>query len=269
MDLSIITISTNEAHHLAGCLASLHGAMGRLTTEVFVVDNCSTDGTAEVAQTHFPAAQVIRNPVRRGFAANNNAAMRCSRGRHLLVLNPDTVVHEGALETLVAYLDGHAAVGICGPRLLFPDGRLQLSCRRFPTWRSVLARRTPLRRFLWDSSLNADHLMANVDHDREQLVDWMLGACLMARRAAVDEVGLLDEGFFLYVEDIDWCYRMWRQGWKVAYVPAARVTHHHQAETDRRWLTRRTWIHYRSIGRFVWKHYLRPRLGLSPARRPT
>ena len=93
----------------------------------------------------------------------------------------------------------------------------------------------------------------------------MLGACLIARRAAVEQVGLLDEGFFLYVEDIDWCYRMRRCGWSVVYVPAARVIHHHRAETDRRWLTWLTLLHYWSMGRFFWKHCVRPRLGLSAA----
>jgi GT2 family glycosyltransferase len=266
MDLSIIIISHNHARYLPACLGSLLYAAGRLAMEVFVVDNCSTDGTAEVARAHFPSVQVIVNPAPRGFAANNNAAIRLSWGRYILLLNPDTVVQEGALETLVAYMDAHPGVGICGPQLCFPDGLVQPSCRRFPTWRSTLARRTPLRRFLWNSSLNAYHLMADFDHAREQAVDWMLGACLMARRAAIEDVGLLDEGFFLYVEDIDWCYRMYRHGWSVVYVPSARVVHHHLAETDRRWLTWRTWTHYRSMARFVWKHYLRPRLSLSSQR---
>jgi N-acetylglucosaminyl-diphospho-decaprenol L-rhamnosyltransferase len=176
----------------------------------------------------------------------------------VLLLNPDSLVLEGSLDTLVAFMDEHPDVGICGPKVRFPDGRIQLSCRRFPTWRSALARRTPLRSFMQRSRLNTDHLMADVDHDRVQEVDWMIGACLLARRAAIDQVGLLDEGFFLYVEDIDWCYRMWQGGWRVVYVPTAQVVHHLQAVSERRWLTRRTLIHYSSIARFLWKHRLRP-----------
>jgi GT2 family glycosyltransferase len=256
MDLSIVTISTNEAEFLKVGYAELPRVLGSLAVEVFLIDNCCTDGSAEIARSLVPEVRVIRNERRLGFSANNNLAIRASRGRHILILNPDTVVRPGALETMVRYLDTHPDVGICGPKLLFPDGQLQLSCRRFPSWRSALARRTPLRRFLWNSSLNARHLMADVDHDRVQQVDWMLGACLMARRAAIDQVGPLDEGFFLYVEDIDWCYRMWQSGWKVVYLPEATVVHHHRAETDHRWLTRRTWIHYKGIARFVWKHYL-------------
>lgn len=272
MDLSVIVVSHNHARYLPACLGSLRRGAGRLTLEVFVVENCS-DGSAEVARAHYPDCHVVRNASPRGFAANHNAAMRRSHGRYILLLNPDTVVEADALETLVTFMDDHPGVGICGPQLRFPNGRIQLSCRRFPTWRSALARRTPLRPFLSKSSFNAYHLMTDVDHDREQAVDWMIGACLMVRRAAVEDVGLLDEGFFLYVEDIDWCYRMHRRGWSVVYVPSARVVHHHQAETARRWLTWWTWIHWRSMARFVWKHHLPPtlrrlgRAGRRPARR--
>ena len=267
IDLSIVIVTHNHAPFVAACLNSLQPGAGSLAVEVFVVDNCSVDGSAAAAEAHFPAAQVIRNTTRQGFAANNNTAIRRSRGRYLLLLNPDTVVERDALETLVRFMDAHPDVGICGPQLRFADGTVQPSCRRFPTWRSALARRTPLRRFLWHSSLNAHHLMADFDHNHEQPVDWMLGACLMARREAIDEIGLMDEGYYLYVEDIDWCYRMHRRGWSVVYVPSAHVVHHHLAETDRRWLTRRTWTHYRSMGRFLWKHYLRPWLTRSPAGR--
>ena len=257
MDLSVIVVSHNHARFLPACLGSLRGVADRLAMEVFLIDNCSTDNSARVAREHFPDVQVVRNQKRRGFAANTNAGIRRTQGRYVALLNPDTAVQAGAFETLVEYMDAHPNVGICGPQLRFPDGTIQPSCRRFPTWRSVLARRTPLRSFLWNSSLNAHHLMVDVDHDSEQAVDWMLGACLVARRAAIEDVGLLDEGFFLYVEDIDWCYRMHRRGWSVVYVPEARVVHHHLAETDHRWLTPLTWIHYRSMLWFVWKHHVR------------
>jgi GT2 family glycosyltransferase len=263
MDVSIIIVSHNHARYLPACLSSLKIRCGELATEVLVIVNLPGDGSAQVAREYLPSAQVIENSAPRGFAANNNIGIRLSRGRYVLLLNPDTVVEENAIGKLVAFMDAHPKAGICGPQLCFPDGRIQPSCRRFPTWRSVLARRTPLRRLLWNSRLNARHLMADFDHDREQAVDWMLGACLMARRAAIDEVGMLDEGYTLYVEDIDWCYRMRQRGWDVYYVPSARVIHHHLAVSDRRWLTRQTVLHYQSMGRFVWKHYLRPRLTLS------
>src|SRR5919199_3047936 len=168
MDVSIIIVSHNHARYLPACLSSLKIRCGELATEVLVIVNLPGDGSAQVAREYLPSAQVIENSAPRGFAANNNIGIRLSRGRYVLLLNPDTVVEENAIGKLVAFMDAHPKAGTCGPQLCFPDGRIQLSCRRFPTWRSVLARRTPLRRFLWDSPLNADHLMANVDHDREQ-----------------------------------------------------------------------------------------------------
>lgn len=257
MNLSVVIISHNHALYLPACLESLKRASQRIRLEVLVVDNCSSDGSPEVVRTHFPEARLVVNSIPRGFAANNNIAIKLSRGTYVLLLNPDTEVLDDALETLIAFMDAHPQVGLCGPQLRFPDGSIQPSCRRFPTWRSVLARRTPLRRFLWNSSLNAHHLMLDTDHSQIQEVDWLLGACLMARRTAIDDVGLLDEGYYLYVEDIDWCYRMHQRGWQVFYVPTALVIHHHLAVTDRRWLTWRTLSHYRSMLRFLRKHGLR------------
>src|SRR5439155_21271953 len=117
----------------------------------FLVDSRQTDGSADAAQAYLPQVRLLRRPTPRGFAANNNAAIRLSRGRFVALLNPDTVAGERAFETLVQFMEAHTDVGICGPQLRFPDGGVQPSCRRFPTWRSTLARRTPLRRFLWDS----------------------------------------------------------------------------------------------------------------------
>jgi N-acetylglucosaminyl-diphospho-decaprenol L-rhamnosyltransferase len=259
MDLSVVIVTHNHADYLPACLESLKPAMGHLQMEIFVVDNRSTDGSADLVDVHLPAARLIVNGRRRGFATNNNTGMRLAQGDFIVLLNPDTEVIAGALESLVSFLRAHHDVGLCGAQLRFPDGSVQPSCRRFPTVRSVIARRTPLRRYLKDSSFNHYHLMQDVDHTQPVEVDWMLGACLMTRRAALEDVGMMDEGYYLYVEDIDWAYRMRQRGWKVMYVPQAQMIHHHQAVTDRRWLTWRTWVHYRSMARFVRKRYLWPR----------
>ena len=259
MDLSVVIVTHNHADYLPACLESLKPAMRRLRMETLVIDNCSTDGSAALVGRHLPEARLIVNQRRHGFATNNNIGMRLATGDLLLLLNPDTEALDGALETLVAFMRAHPDVGLCGAQLRFPDGSVQPSCRRFPTVRSVIARRTLLRAYLKDSSLNQRHLMQDVDHTTPQEVDWMLGACLMTRREAVQDVGMMDEGYYLYVEDIDWAYRMRRHGWKVMYVPQAQMIHHHQAVTDRRWLTWRTWVHYRSMARFVRKWSLWPR----------
>jgi GT2 family glycosyltransferase len=259
MDLSVIIVTHNHAEFLPACLQSLTPAMRSLRMEVLVIDNCSTDGSADLVGRHLPAARLTVNRKRHGFATNANTGVRLAQGDFILLLNPDTEALPGALEALVDFMRAHPDVGLCGAQLRFPDGSIQPSCRRFPTVRSVVARRTFLRRYLKDSTMNRRHLMLEVDHTHPQAVDWMLGACLMTQRDALRDVGMMDEGYYLYVEDIDWAYRMHQRGWKVMYVPQAQVIHHHQAVTDHRWLTWRTWVHYRSMARFIRKRYLWPR----------
>jgi N-acetylglucosaminyl-diphospho-decaprenol L-rhamnosyltransferase len=265
-DVSVIVVSHNHAAYLKRCLDSLKPRAQRVNTEVFVVDNRSTDRTAELVETGYPWVRLIENTRRQGFAANNNRAIRESGGRHALLLNPDTEMLPGALDRLVAYMDREPRVGLCGPQLVYPDGRVQLSCRRFPTLSSVLARRTPLRAWLRNSDINRRHLMADADHASSRKVDWLLGACLMVRRELLLTVGLMDEGYYLYVEDIDWARRAWKAGWEVTYYPDARVIHHHLAKSDRVLLSGYSWHHVRSMWRYYRKH-LAPRwfrLNVSP-----
>jgi N-acetylglucosaminyl-diphospho-decaprenol L-rhamnosyltransferase len=252
-ELSVITVTHNHGPFIGALLDSLDEERKRIDLEVLVVDNASDDDGAAVAASR-PWVRVIRKQTRHGFAFNNNLAIRTARGRHVLLLNPDTEVRPGALPQLVAYLDAHPRVGICGPRLLFPDGSVQPSARRFPTLGWVVARRTPLRLVLGRTVWSRRHLMEDGNLDAPQEVDWLLGAALAVRRDLLRTVGLLDEGYFLYVEDIDWAYRARRAGWEVHYVPAAEVVHHYQAEIDRALLTRRSWIHARAMWRFYRKH---------------
>jgi GT2 family glycosyltransferase len=151
-------------------------------------------------------------------------------------------------------MDRNPSVGIAGARLVFPNGAMQPSARRFPTLSSVLVRRTPLRWFLRESDANTRHLMKDLSPDGPREVDWLLGACLFVRRSAINDVGLLDEGYFLYVEDIDWCHRMHERGWGVYWVPEAEVVHHHLAVSDRRLLSWHSWVHLRSMFRYFRKH---------------
>lgn len=259
MDVSIVIVSTNEGHFLRPCLEALREGTAGVQCEVFVVDNACEDDTASVTQSMFPETRVIRNSSRYGFAQANNTALRQARGRYLLVLNPDTEVRPGALATLVRYLDEHSKVGIAGARLLNPDGTLQYSCRKFPSGRSVLFRWLPKCPEAVREWALRDYLMADWDHGSARAVDWVMGACLCVRRAAAGQVGLLDEGFRLYYEDIDWCCRMWKGGWEVHYVPAAVIMHHYQRASARRLFSRALWTHVYSVCRFFVKH-LRLRL---------
>jgi len=254
-DLSVVIVGDNHRSYLGPCFEALAEAIKEIKAEVWFVDNASSDGSREFVAAHYPWIRLIASQQKQGFAANNNLGMRQARGRYILLLNPDTEVQPAALTTLVLFMDARPAVGACGAQLLFPDGTIQPSCRRFPGLASFLVRRTPLRRFLWGSSVNARHLMADLDHNVAQRVDWLLGACLMVRREVIDTVGLMDEWYFLYVEDIDWCYRMWQRGWQVWYVPSAKIIHHHLAVSDKALLSQRSWIHFQSMVRFYRKFW--------------
>jgi N-acetylglucosaminyl-diphospho-decaprenol L-rhamnosyltransferase len=233
VDLSIVIVSTDEAHFLRPCLAALGRGLEGVEAEVFVVDNQCQDDTAAVTRELFPAATLVSAPARSGFSRANNLALRQAAGRYLLLLNPDTEVYPGALAALVAYLEAHPSVGAAGPQLLNPDGTLQHSCRAFPSLRSVFFRWLPFGPQSFRDRALRCYLALDWDHATAQPVDWVMGACLCVRRSAVEEVGWLDEGFRLYYEDIDWCYRMWRAGWEVHYIPEARVMHQYQRTSAR------------------------------------
>jgi N-acetylglucosaminyl-diphospho-decaprenol L-rhamnosyltransferase len=262
LPLSIITVTHNHGNYIGRCLDALVPEVSRLGGEVIVVDNASDDDSAAIAQQH-PSVQLHINKVRQGFSANNNYGMAFAKGRYLLLLNPDTEVQPGALETLIQFMDAHPQVGMCGAQLLFPDGTIQPSPRRFPSIGSVIARRTPLRIFLRQSVLNQHHLMGDLDHSKTQSVDWLLGACMFIRREVLETVGPLDEGYFLYVEDIDWAHRMNTAGWQVYYVPTAQIIHHHIAVSDKKLWSRYMWLHIKSMVRYARKYLLPPLPGLS------
>lgn len=253
----MVVISHEHAQDLPDCLRSLEAAMAELDAELVFIDNRSTDRSFEIAGQMAPEPRtLIRNGRRKGFAANANEGIHRSSADAILLLNPDTVVERSAITELLAHLKASPGTGIAAPALYSPDGSLQSSRRRFPTLRSAVSRRTPLRRWLLEGRWNSTHLMLDEPADRPHRIDWALAACWLINREALDDVGLFDEGYRLYVEDIDLCLRMHQSGWEVIFVPAARVTHRHHAVTDTRWATWRTLAHYRGMLRFIRKHGL-------------
>ncbi len=254
MDLSIIIVSADSAPYLRACFQALHVALTSLGAEVLLVDNACRDDTVAVAKEAFPEVCLIRLARRCGFARANNVALRQAQGRYFLLLNPDTEVQPGALAALVRYLEEHPRVGIAGARLLNPDGSIQDSCRTYPSVSSAFCRWWPGRLDAVRTRGLRDYLMRDWDHAADDAVDWVIGACLCARREAVERVGLMDEGFFLYYEDTDWCYRMWQHGWEVRYVPEAVVMHHYQRAGGRGLFGRATRIQVRSLARLFLKH---------------
>jgi N-acetylglucosaminyl-diphospho-decaprenol L-rhamnosyltransferase len=199
-------------------------------------------------------ARVIEQPTPRSFAANINAGAAATTGELLLVANPDTLAEPGAVAALRTFAAEHPRCGGAGPRMLDPDGRWQPSRRRFPTVGGTLVRRTPLRRVFPPLERQRRHYQLDEQPSAPVEADWMLGGFLLIRRAAFDEVGGFDEGFRMYGEEIDFCYRLAKAGWERWYVPAAVVRHRWDAVTDHRLLTRRTLWHWAGILRFVRKH---------------
>jgi GT2 family glycosyltransferase len=221
-DVSVIIVSYNTRDLLRECLASVH-ASERVRLDVLVADNGSSDGSAAVVAAEFPSVDLIQNADNRGFAAANNVAIRRSRARLVLLLNPDACVQPSSIAALAAVLDAHPRAAAVGPRILNPDGSFQSCGYRFPT----LMQEVRLSRRV-DTLLSPLLGPRPVDHIPQSCteVDWCDGACLMIRRAAFDDVGLLDEQFFLYAEELDWCFNARRAGWAILVAPETTVFHH-------------------------------------------
>ncbi len=221
--VSVIIVSYNTRALLARCLASL-AAEPRPPDEVIVVDNASADDSAAMVRAQFPHAQVIANSDNRGFAAACNQGLRAAQGEYLCLLNPDTELFPGALDALAAFLHAQPTVGLVGPTLLHSDGTYQHAAFRFPTLAMAFLDVFPLHHRLLNSRLNGRYPFAR--YEQPFAMDHPLGACMMARRAVCADAGLLDERFFMYCEEIDWCRRIKQAGWEIMHVPGARVMHH-------------------------------------------
>lgn len=268
IDLSIVIVSYNVRDLLAECLASLVRARPPrrsdilptdhrpLTTEIRVVDNASSDGSAEMVRERFPSVCLIENPENRGFAAANNQAFEQSRGRYVMMLNPDTTVREGALETLVEFMDAHPRAGACGGKLFYGDGSLQHSAFAFPTLAQIFLDWFPVHWRLLESRLNGRYPRGWYARGEPFQVDHPLGADLLVRREAADRVGWLDDAFFIYCEEIDWCIRIKRAGWEVWCVPQAEIVHH-EAQSTRQFRDQMFVELWRARHRLFRKHYTR------------
>jgi len=227
MDLSIIIVSYNGREHLRKCLQSLAAHGPSVGHEVIVVDNASQDGSREMVAAEFPQARLLPLPKNVGFAAGANRGIKDASGEAIVLLNPDSELEEDVFGPMLTYLRGHPDIGILAPKLRDEDGSLQLSCRRFPTFSVAFFNRySLLTRLLPRNRFSARYLLTDWDHSAIAAVDWVSGACLMARRSLFEEIGPLDEGYFMYIEDVDLCQRVHRAGYKVVYFPEAAITHH-------------------------------------------
>jgi GT2 family glycosyltransferase len=248
--LSVIIVSWNTSQLLENCLASILANPPTSPFEIWVVDNTSTDGSPQMVREKFPKVHLIENSENVGFArANNQAIQRCA-GKYILLLNPDTLVEYGALEALVDFLDRHPEAGAAGARMLNPDGSLQISSHPRPTLSRELWRLLHLDTFLPYALYPLTKWATN--HPQE--VDILGGACLLLRKEALDQVGSLDEDYFIYSEEIDLCYRIQRAGWRIYWVPQAKVVHF-GGQSTRQVPTEMFLNLYRSNIKYFHKHY--------------
>jgi len=221
--LSISIVNTNNRVLLEQCLHSLFDQDHGVDFEVILVDNVSTDGSADMVVDKFPRVQLIRNTGRLGFAANHNQAIRVSRGKFILVLNEDTIVRPGALKSMCDIQAQNPRIGAVGPRLENPDGTLQPSCYKFPTPLRCIAENLMLVAAFPNSKLFGDY--RSWPHDSVRDVEFVSGAAIQVRREVIETTGLLDDGFFIYSEETDWCYRMHKDKWRVVFVPGGTIVH--------------------------------------------
>lgn len=225
IDLSIIIVSWNVADMLADCLDSIRANTDWLSVEVIVVDSASSDHTVDMLQSRYDWVISLPQTENVGFSRGNNIGLAAAKGRHLLLLNPDTEVIDDMLPRMVLYLDGNPDVGIIGPHTYNTDGTTQSSRRRFPTLQTLFFESTWLQPFA--PAYIIPHFTMQDTHDDETIeVDWVQGHALMARREVYLHIGGLDEGFVMYSEEMDWCKRAKDNGWEVVYVADAHVTHH-------------------------------------------
>ena len=252
MDLSIIIPVRNGKVHLERCLPSLFAQEIPPPFEVILVDNNSRDGTGSWIQSHYPNLRFVPQEKNGGFARAVNRGLSLAQGQYLLCLNQDTWLFPDALATLTEFTDRTPEAGIVGGKILNSDGSLQFSCRTFPKLSQTFFHRgSLLTRLFPRNSFTRNYLLSDWDHGDTRPVDWVSGAFLLIRRRTLQEIGPLDERFFLYCEDVDWCRRAKEAGWRVFYHPQSRVIHFggHSYPSLRAFFE-----HYRSMWRYYFKY---------------
>ncbi len=249
MDVTVSIVNTSNRELLLACLESLEQGRAkarRCAVEIVVLDNASDDGSAAAVRERFPTVRLIEQPYRAGFGANHNTVVRASAGRYVYVLNDDTTSDDWRFDELVEHLDGNPHVGALGPRLVYPDGRVQASAWRFPT---------PIAAAIGALTLGRVGVVQS-GGSAIRSVDWVMGAALLVPRRVLDEVGLFDEGFFIYAEETDLCLRIRRAGYDVQYFPHVTVVHH-VGQTGATVPERRINEMWRSRHRYWRKHHSR------------
>jgi len=255
MDISVVIVTRNCEVFIKRCIESLSFSSSRLGLEIIVVDNASTDKTIGLLRTGFPSVKIIQNAKNLGFTKANNQGIKEAKGRYVFILNPDTELLGGSLEEMIKFLDRNTRCGILGPKLLDRDGKIQLSCRVFPSYSTAFFNRYSFLTKMFPHSKYADrYLKTNWPHDTIQEVDWVSGAAMVIKRECLLDVGGFDEGFFIYCEDTDICKRAKDKGWKVLYYPQLYFSHFVGGTLKHTSLSAIFW-HNQSMWHYYKKHF--------------
>lgn len=253
--LDIIIVNYKSTRYLTRCLSSVFESIDGLGAHVHVFDNGSNDDVGQINQS-FPNTFLTKNSQNIGFSRAVNTVLKETNRRYVLILNPDTIVDKGFLKAIGSYMDTNPEVGIAGPKIFDPCGTIQGSARSFPTFHTAFFGRSALISKLFPKNriTRANLLTGNCDGKTPMEVDWVSGSCMAVRREAINDVGLLDERFFLYWEDVDWCKRMWKKGWKVVYYPQASIEHYVGGSSEQN-LIRAVFEFHKSAYRYFKKYF--------------
>ena len=223
--LSISIVAYNSLDYLRECLDSIYAHSPEDDFDIIVVDNASSDGTGEIIKKDYPDVLLICNKKNKGFATACNQAITATDSKYILLINSDCEVYKGSIDRLMDYFGQIPKAAITGPKIVNSDGSLQYSCRRFPSFFGAAAH-SILTHIYPDNPFSKRYKLVDISRKEPFPVDWVSGSCMMIRRNALNDTGLLDENYFMYVEDIDICYRMWQNGWEVHYMPHSQILHH-------------------------------------------
>ncbi|MBP1991130.1 glycosyltransferase family 2 protein [Paenibacillus eucommiae] len=255
MDLSILIVNYNTQELTLACLHSIYNSNTEYSYEIILIDNASKDDSVTEFKKQFPAAKIIANNENVGFAKANNQGMRAAEGRYVLLLNSDTVIKPDTLDIMLRFMDDHPNIGASGCKLVLPDGTLDKACKRgFPTPSASFYYAFGFSKLFPRNPRFNQYQLGYLDPDQEYPVDCLVGAFMLVRREAIDQVGMLDEEFFMYGEDIDWCYRIKQNGWGIYYYPRTSIVHHKGA-SSRRKPYKIIYEFHRAMYLFHQKHY--------------
>lgn len=268
MDLSIVILNYNSKDFLLPCIKGIIENTKGIDYEIIIVDNASTDGSVayieqKIISRFGEVVKLVISKENKGFAFGNNLGIKFSRGKYVLIMNPDILIWENSIKNIFDFMEERPNSGLASPRLLSPDGSLQYFCYRFPNPSVLIYRRTPFARFSFARRAINDYLMTDWDHSQNRKVEWVQGSFMIARKQAIEEVGLMDERYFMFLEDTDWCRRFWKSGWEVWYAADIEIIHYHSraSYTGRFYkelFNKMAWIHVSSAIKYFAKWGTKP-----------